>query len=333
MTQVSPYCIAEIGGNHEGNFDKALALINLAIDTPVDAIKFQTYFADTLVEKSVDPDRWQHFKKFELTLDQHEEIARIITSSGKDYLTSIWDMDAYSRLSQYLNYVKIGSGDMNSYSFLKLAAKTKKPIILSTGLSTLAEVENSIELLRKFDAIYRRKDMITILQCTSMYPIEFNEANLNVLKSLEKFGTNIGYSDHTVGSEALKVATVMGAEMLEFHFTDNNQNSTFRDHLVSLEQADVRLLYKFFQDFNDLQGSSIKTPTKSELQTGHLTSFRRGTYASRDLRVGEIISDEGISEKRPANQGLRFENLLGKKIRKDVKKGAAIFERDIQDEK
>ena len=91
------------------------------------------------------------------TLDQHEEIARIITTSGKDYLTSIWDMGSYSRLSQYLKYVKIGSGDMDSYSFLNLATKTKKPIILSTGLSTLAEVENSIELLRKFDAIYKSK--------------------------------------------------------------------------------------------------------------------------------------------------------------------------------
>ena len=183
-----PYCIAEIGGNHEGDFSKALELVDLALATPVDAIKFQTYFADTLVEQSADPDRWRHFKKFELTLDQHEEIARIITTSGKDYLTSIWDMGSYSRLSQYLKYVKIGSGDMDSYSFLNLAAKTKKPIILSTGLSTLAEVENSIELLRKFDAIYKSKDMITVLQCTSMYPIHFNEANLSVMKSLENFG-------------------------------------------------------------------------------------------------------------------------------------------------
>ena len=303
-----PYCIAEIGGNHEGDFEKALNLIKLAIDTPVDAIKFQTYFADTLVEKRADLERWKHFKRFELTMKQHEKIAQIITDAGKDYLTSIWDVDAYNTLNKYMKYIKIGSGDMNSYSFLKLAAATKKPIILSTGLSSFEEVENSVELLRQFNQGYAAKDRITGLQCTSMYPIEFKEANLNVMKSYQSLGTRVGYSDHTVGSRALEIATVLGAEMLEFHFSDNNKNNSFRDHLVSLEHSHVHELFKYFSDLSILRGSKVKLPTVSEVETGHLKSFRRGTYATCNLSVGTIIREHHICEKRPSNNGLIYKD-------------------------
>lgn len=303
----------------------------MALETPVDAIKFQTYFADSLVERSADPDRWKHFKRFELTIEQHEEIAQRIVDAGKDYLTSIWDIDAYKRLNKYLKHVKIGSGDMNSFSFLELAAATKKPIILSTGLSTFEEVEKSLALLRKFNPIYASRDMITVLQCTSMYPIDFNEANLDVMESYKNFGTKIGYSDHTVGSRALEVATVLGADVLEFHFTDDNQNNSFRDHLVSLEQSHVEELYQFFSDFEALRGSDVKQPTMSEIEMGHLKSFRRGTYAACNLPVGSIIEQHDICEKRPCNDGLRYENLIGRTVTKAISKGMPIYHCDITD--
>ncbi|MDC0122153.1 N-acetylneuraminate synthase family protein [Planktomarina sp.] len=324
-----PYCIAEIGGNHEGDFAKALDLVKLALSTPVDAIKFQTYYADSLVEKAADPSRWKHFKRFELTMAQHEKIANIIVSAGKDYLTSIWDVDAYKVLNKYLKHVKIGSGDMDSYSFLKLAAKTKKPIILSTGLSTLEDVKKSVKLLREFDAIYFNRSMITILQCTSMYPINFNEANLDVMNTYQNLGTCVGYSDHTVGTRALKVATMLGAKMLEFHFSDDNTNGSFRDHLVSLEPEQVGDLYQFFSDVDTLRGSPVKEPTESEVETGHVRTFRRGTYATHDLAAGTVIGVEDISEKRPSNEGLRYEKLLGSKLKEDVKKGMPIKSEQI----
>ena len=324
-----PYCIAEIGGNHEGDFAKALELVELAISTPVDAIKFQTYYADSLVEKKADQTRWEHFKRFELTMAQHEKIANIIVSAGKDYLTSIWDIDAYKVLNKYLKNVKIGSGDMDSYSFLKLAAATKKPIILSTGLSTFEEVKNSVNLLRKFDEIYFERSMLTVLQCTSMYPISFDEANLDVMKSYQTLGTCVGYSDHTVGTRALQVATMLGAEMLEFHFSDDNTNSSFRDHLVSLEPEQVCELYQFFSDVDILRGSSVKEPTGSEVETGHVRSFRRGTYAARDLAAGTVIGVMDISEKRPSNNGLGYQDLLGSKLTENIQKGMPIKSEQI----
>ena len=328
-----PYCIAEIGGNHEGDFDKALELINLALCTPVDAIKFQTYFANTLVDRSTDPKRWQHFRRFEFTLEQHELIAKKIISSGKDYITSIWDSNAYNVLSPYIKYVKIGSGDMDSYSFLKLAARFQKPIILSTGLSTLSEVKRSVKLIRDFNPLYNERRMIYVLQCTTMYPIEFEEANLDVMTNYRTLGTKVGYSDHTIGSSALKLAAVLGADMLEFHFSDNNKNTSFRDHLVSLEKDHVNELYAYFDEVSKLRGSALKEPTKSEIDTGHIKSFRRGTYAVRDLDVNEYITDQDICEKRPVNSGLKFENLLGKKIVKSVSKGSPIYLRNIEIEK
>lgn len=326
-----PYCIAEIGGNHEGDFSKALELMELALSTPVDAIKFQTYFADTLVEKNADLNRWNHFKRFELTMEQHEIIAKSITDAGKDYLTSIWDMKAYEALNGYLKHVKIGSGDMNSYSFLKLAASTKKPIILSTGLSGYDEVEASVKLLREFDEVYNQRDMLTVLQCTSMYPIGFEEANLDVMQTFRNLGTKIGYSDHTLGSRALEVATMLGADILEFHFTDDNKNDTFRDHLVSLEKSHVDELYDFFADVETLRGSHIKTPTNSEIETGHVKSFRRGTYAAVDLKVGDVIEEQHICEKRPCNDGVRYEDLLGRVVCNAVAQGTPILAGDITD--
>lgn len=324
-----PYCIAEIGGNHQGSFQKAIELTKLAIGTPVDSIKFQTYFADSLVERSADPERWAHFKKFELSIEQHKELAEMVIASGKDYISSIWDQSSYAVLSKYMRYVKVGSGDLTSYTFLRLAASTKKPIILSTGLSTNKEVHAAVKLLRDFDPCYNNKDMLTLLQCTSMYPIPYAEANLAVMNQFSKYDCRVGYSDHTVGSRALEVAATLGAEVLEFHFTDNKENIDFRDHQVSLESSDVCSLYKFFDELDELIGSDFKEPTDAEIESGHVKSFRRGVYASRDLLPGDVIAPEDLIEKRPDNDGLRYLELVGRTLTNQVVKGAMIRRDDI----
>ena len=242
-----PLLIAEIGGNHQGDFSKAKQLVNLALECEVDFIKLQTYFADTLVERNMSPDRWAHFKTFELSIEEHVELAEIITKNGKGYLTSIWDIDSYKHLSKYLTHVKIGSGDAVAYSFLEQAASIGKPIILSTGLCSFEEVSSSIKILRKLNPFYEAPDSLYVLQCTSMYPIPKKEANLNVMNEYRKFGCRVGYSDHTLGKFALEIASLRGAEMLEFHFTDDKENSTFRDHQVSLLNEDIKELNAFFE--------------------------------------------------------------------------------------
>ena len=324
-----PFCIAEIGGNHEGSFDKACELVALALETPVDCIKFQTYFADSLVAKKWDPDRWNHFKRFELTIDQHIELAKMVTAGGKSYLTSIWDQAAYKALQPYLDFVKIGSGDLNCYSFLKTAAETELPIILSTGLSTYDEVRRSVELIRSFNPLYQRPEKITLLQCSSVYPLTDEEANLAVMETLAACGTKIGYSDHTIGSDALKMAAIMGAEMLEFHFSDDSQNAGFRDHLVSLEQDSVTQLYAFFDRCIAFYGSPVKKPTPNETDTGHLSSFRRGTYTTSKIIKGTVITEQHLIQKRPCNAGLDYENLLGRTLNSDIDEGDPIREGDL----
>jgi N-acetylneuraminate synthase/N,N'-diacetyllegionaminate synthase len=327
-----PLCISEIGGNHEGCFQKAIDLVELALETPADAVKLQTYFADSLVDKKYDPDRWYHFKKFELTLEQHIFLARKITDAGKIYLTSIWDQEAYQVLEQFLTFVKIGSGDMNSYSFLKMAAHTKLPIILSTGLSTFTEVAASVDLLRSFNDLYKQNDYLTLLQCTSMYPIPFDECNLSVMNTLKTLKTRVGYSDHTIGMEALKLASVLSADVLEFHFTDRKHDQKFRDHQVSLDKDDVIELYEYFNSVAAFMGSDIKEPTQSELANNHTKTFRRGTYVSASMKKGEIITEQKVAEKRPENKGLKYYDLMGKRITKNMQAGDVIFIEDVQND-
>ena len=324
-----PLLIAEIGGNHQGDFGKAKELVNMALECEVDFIKLQTYFADTLVEKTIAPDRWAHFKKFELPIDQHVELAEIITNQGKNYLSSIWDIESYSYLAKYLTHVKIGSGDAVAFSFLEQAALIGKPIILSTGLCTLNEVKSSIEIIRDINPVYNLPDFLYVLQCTSMYPIPIEEANLNVMSEYRQFGCRVGYSDHTLGKFALEVAALRGAEILEFHYTDNKENMSFRDHQVSLVSQDIKELNAFFDRVLEACGSSDKKPSKSEIDNNHIQSFRRGTYLKKNLCSGDIIQKEDIAEKRPVNNGLSYLELIGKRVNRDFRSGEFVLKEDV----
>ena len=326
-----PLLIAEIGGNHEGDFGRAKDLVNMAIECEVDFIKLQTYFADTLVEKTIAPDRWAHFKKFELSIEQHIELAELVTNQGKNYLSSIWDINSYTQLEKYLTYIKIGSGDAISYSFLKQAALIGKPIILSTGLCTLNEVSSSIGTLREINPIYKKPEFIYVLQCTSMYPIPMMEANLNVMNEYRKFNCRVGYSDHTLGKFALEVAALLGAEMLEFHFTDDKEKTSFRDHQVSLVTEDIKELNIFFDNAIEVCGSAEKKPTQSEKDNDHIRTFRRGTYLQRNIISGSVIAKDDLIEKRPLNDGLAYSELIGKKANKDLNVGQFISEEDIHE--
>jgi sialic acid synthase SpsE len=295
----------------------------------VDFIKLQTYFADTLVEKTIAPDRWAHFKKFELSIDQHIELAELVTNQGKNYLTSIWDIDSYIHLEKYLTHVKIGSGDAVAYSFLEQAALIGKPIILSTGLCTFNEVSSSIAIIREINPVYKAPEFLYVLQCTSMYPIPMTEANLNVMSKYRNFNCRVGYSDHTLGKFALEVAALRGAEMLEFHFTDDKENMSFRDHQVSLVSEDIEELNTFFDSVYEICGSNEKKPTQSEHDNDHIQTFRRGTYLQRNLSSGSVISKDDLIEKRPLNNGLSYSELIGKKVNRDLNIGQFVLERDV----
>jgi N,N'-diacetyllegionaminate synthase len=322
-----PLLIAEIGGNHEGDFEYAKQLAKLAIDSNVDYVKFQIYTGDTLVSSIESPDRNKHFKKFELTKEQHIYLAEMVKEAGIFYTSSVWDIEAMAWLDKYISLYKIGSGDLTAYPVLKKTAQLGKPMIVSTGLSTEAEVMETIEYIQSINPVYKEKDMLAILQCTSMYPIAASDAHLNVMHRLkQKTGLTIGYSDHTEGSKALYYAVAMGAEILEFHFTDSREGKVFRDHKVSLTPSEIKELIDEINLIYTLQGNALKQPVLIELENKHDVTFRRAVYPSRDIRAGEVFTEENLTVLRP-NHGIdarQFELLLGKKATVDLFKHQKI---------
>ncbi|EIM77274.1 N-acetylneuraminate synthase [Nitritalea halalkaliphila LW7] len=257
----SPLLIAEIGGNHEGNFDYALELTRLALKSGADAVKFQIYTGDTLVSSVESPDRNSHFKKFELSRDQHLALAKMVLDAGKFYVASVWDLTSLDWIHPYISFYKIGSGDLTAYPMIKAIVAKRKPILLSTGLATEDEVKKCVQYISDSDTFYKLPGNLAVLQCTSMYPITQGDANLHVMSRFQTlFNLPVGYSDHTEGSLALEVAVAMGAQILEFHFTDSREGKSFRDHRVSLTCEEVIELRAKIDSIQALKALMKKCP-------------------------------------------------------------------------
>ena len=315
-----PLLIAEIGGNHEGDFDYARRLTELALEADVDYVKYQLYQGDTLVSREESPQRNQHFKKFELSQEQYLSLAELCHQHDVGFLASVWDADYFTWIDPYMDFYKIGSGDLTAYPILKATAQLGKPILLSTGLATLDEVLSTVDYIQSVDTKYQNPDFLAILQCTSMYPIPFKDANLSVM-SLYRQATSlpVGYSDHTVGSTALEVAVAMGAEILEFHFTDTREGKSFRDHQVSLTRDEVKLLIENIGNIQTLQGRSLKRPLP--IEADHRISFRRAVYPRTALPAGTLLTEEHLCCLRP-NHGIDardFDQVVGKRLNTPVK--------------
>lgn len=327
------YIIAEIGGNHEGNFDNAIYLVNQAIDSGVDAIKLQIYTGESIVNKKYDHERVNHFNKFALSSNEYHDLAKLIINSNVDFVASVWSYELLDEFIDYMPFIKVGSGDLTTLQFLKKIAEYNKPILLSTGLSTLDDVKLSVDYIKKCNNNYFQKKMLGILQCTSMYPIPDNEANLNCMHTFRSSFPEciIGYSDHTNNTYAAEIAVAMGAEVLELHFTSNNfKKNSFRDHLVSFTSNEIGNLRDKINVIKKLQGNFKKNLTSSEISNNHEKSFKRGLYYSRNLIKGTLLTENDITSLRPLNStpDYMLEKVIGKILLKDVDHLGSI---DIQD--
>lgn len=322
-----PLLIAEIGGNHEGDFEVAKAMTKNAIAAGADCVKFQIYQGDTLVSPVENPDRHKHFKKFELEPEQHVALARMCREAGVHYLSSVWDDDAFDWIDEYLDFYKVGSGDMTAWPVIAGLARRGTPILLSTGLATLDEVMQTVRYIQSIDKKYTRPENLCILQCTAMYPIPDEDAHLRVMDRLRAAtGLSVGYSDHTIGSRALRAATAMGAEVLEFHFTDSREGKVFRDHKVSLTGPELSELKDDLKQIRTLMGKDVKTPQPSEISEGHEVSFRRAAYLRRDIAEGETIRAEDVICLRPLHglDARDTERLIGSTARRPITAMRAI---------
>lgn len=326
-----PLLVAEIGGNHEGDFDAALRLADLALEAGADAVKFQVYYGDTLVSSVANPDRNAHFKRFELTPQQHLDLAEHVLNTGRGYIASVWDLAAFEWITPALTACKIGSGDLTAPPFLRAAARTGKPLMLSTGLADMADITAAVDLIRNVNPIYRAPSRLAVLQCTSMYPIPDADAHLSVMREFTSLGVTIGYSDHTIGTKALEVATVMGAEVLEFHFTDQKHDRTFRDHQLSLDAVDLRNLIHALEHIRTLQGAAEKKPLPIEIANEHPYSFRRAVYPACDIIAGELLGPDNLCVLRP-NQGIDardYDRVVGRFARRHLRRHEPIDWQDI----
>ncbi len=327
------YVIAEIGGNHEGNFEKAKSLLGDAISSGADAIKFQIYTGDTLVNEMVDPDRVKHFNKFALKLEQYLELSDICKANNVDFLASVWSEDLIDIFKDRMPFYKIGSGDMTAFPIIKKIANTQKPILISTGLSNMDEIKKTVNYIYQCDAMYKNKGMLGILQCTSMYPIPDSDANLSVINSIKNNfpGVLVGYSDHTEGIDAVEVAVSLGAKIIEVHFTDDRKGKVFRDHKVSFTSKEIKRFINKSKKIIEMMGDGYKRPASSEINSGHVVSFRRGLYPKSDFKKGHTFSEDDFVSLRPC-KGVSASDvglLVGKKCQRDLRRLEIIDKSDF----
>ena len=319
----SCYIIAEAGVNHNGSLETAKSLVDAAADAGADAVKFQTFKADKLVTEAAAKADYQKqsgdasesqqamLRKLELSDEAHRELIDHCRSRGIQFLSTAFDPESAGFLgSLALPFAKIPSGEITNLPHLRQTARSGSPVILSTGMATLGEVEAALEVLVA-EGIARQA--ITVLQCHTDYPTKFEDANLRAMKTMAAAfpGVKIGYSDHTLGIEAPIAAVAMGACLLEKHFT-LDRSLPGPDHAASLEPAELKAMVLAIRNIELALGHGRKEPSASESKIKQVA--RKSIVASRPIQAGEIFSEENLSAKRPGTgiSPMRWDELIGK---------------------
>ena len=322
------FIIAEAGVNHNGDKNIAYKLIDAAKDAGADAIKFQTFKAEKLVSGNTEMAKYQKentkgdktqfdmLKDLELDYNDFLELKEYCDRIGILFLSSPFDEESVNFLENLVAYYKVPSGEIVNYPYLRLIASKSKPIILSTGMAKLSEVEKALEVIYEVN----RKAEIYLLHCTTNYPTPYEEVNLKAMITLkEAFKLPVGYSDHTDGIEIPVAAVSLGACIIEKHFT-LDRNMIGPDHKASLEPEKFKTMVKAIRNVEKSLGDGIKRPTNSELQIKEVV--RKKLVAAHDMEENDVVREGDITFKR-AKDGLSpelFEIIIGKKLLKPIKK-------------
>ena len=323
--------IAEIGNNHEGDASAALEMVSEAAEAGVDAVKVQVVNPDKLVNRS-QKERVAQLSRFRLPFETFAQMAELARARGLLFFASAFDDESLDRIAPLLDAVKIASGDLDFGILLSRAAKLNKPIMLSTGMSTMDEVAAAVSIIRDNIAEGRQlHEMLALLHCVSLYPAPLAQANLRGIQTLwDRFGLTVGYSDHTLGIEAAVVSLGLGARIIEKHFTLDKNRSSFRDHALSADPAEMRRLAAVTHAFDEMLGSGEKAPSAEEQQTA--ASARRSIVAARDLAAGRRLSLDDFDYVRPRN-GLppkAAQNLVGRKLRMALSAHDPVLESHVE---
>jgi N,N'-diacetyllegionaminate synthase len=330
--KLSVYIIAEAGVNHNGEIQIARKMIEVAKESGVDAIKFQTFQAEKLVTARTKKAEYQEkttgkaesqlemLKKLQLTQDEFIELKTYCNLIGIEFLSTPFDLESLDFLHENgLKRWKIPSGEINNLPYLIKIAKTERSVILSTGMATLEEVEIAIGVLKKYGT-----PEISLLHCTTEYPTPYEDVNLMAMLTMKnKFNMPIGYSDHTMGIEIPVAAVAMGATIVEKHFTlDRTMEGP--DHQASLEPNELKNLVKMIRHVEKALGDGIKQPAESEKK--NIKIARKSIVARRYIKQGELYTEDNLTVKRPGiglSPMLWFE-VLGTRASRDFEEDELI---------
>ena len=324
---MSVFIIAEAGVNHNGSVDLAKQLIDVAVDSGADAVKFQTFKAENLVAKNTQKADYQKqttdesesqfemIKKLELDIDIHKKLIKYCNEKDIMFLSTPFDHDSIDLLNKLgLKIFKIPSGEITNLPYLRHIGSLVKQVILSTGMSTLQEVDDALTIL--VDA-GTKKENITVLHANTMYPTPMEDVNLNAMQTMrQEFNVAVGYSDHTLGIEVDIAAVTMGASIIEKHFPlDKAMKGP--DHKASLDPAELKAMVTSIRNVENALGDGIKLPSRSEQP--NMVVARKSILASQVIKKGDTLTEENIVIKRPGNgmSPMKWDEVVGSVAIKD----------------
>ncbi len=315
------FIIAEIGNNHEGSLSLAKKMIKAAKNSGADAVKFQTIVPEKLVEEE-DIKRLNQLRKFELSIANYIQLKKFCKKIDIIFLSTPFDLNSVDKLKNLLPAYKISSGDNNYFELIDKILETKKPVIISTGLSSNKEIKNLVNYFKKNNQFKSKlKENLTLLHCVSKYPTPLNEAYLENINYLKKLDCTVGYSDHTQGIEACITAVVMGARVIEKHFTINNNFSKFRDHQLSANPIEFKKMVSLIRNIEILISNN-----RYDLNDKNTINLRRSARYTMNLKAESILTEDIIKWVRPGD-GIKNSNknkILGKKLKVNVKKNQLV---------
>lgn len=321
--------IAEAGVNHNGVLENAFKLVDAAAEAEVDYVKFQTFKAEKLVSKRAkkadyqiantgnsQDSQYQMLKQLELSHSDHEKIIAYCEEKGVHFFSTAFDLDSLQYLKDIgLELVKIPSGEITNLPYLRKAAQLFSKVILSTGMCTMQDIEDAVQVFVKEGV---DKKNISILHCNTEYPTPMKDVNLKAMLTIgEKFGVEIGYSDHTLGIEVPVAAVALGAKIIEKHFTlDNTMEGP--DHAASLEPEDLKAMVNAIRNVEKaISGNGIKEPSESEWK--NIEIARKSIVALKSISKGAIFTEDNLTVKRPGNgiSPMKWDEVLGRVSRRD----------------
>lgn len=319
--------IAEAGVNHNGDMSMAYQLIDAAAAAGADMVKFQTFSAERLATSGAPKAGYQSLatgdsesqfsmlRRLELSREMHVALMDCCDAHGIRFFSTAFDAQSADLLAELgLDRFKIPSGEITNLPYLRHVGRFAKPIILSTGMATLGEIESALDVL---EASGTPRERVTVLHCNTEYPTPMGDVNLHAMNAIGKaFGVAVGYSDHTLGIEVPIAAVALGATVIEKHFT-LDRTLPGPDHQASLEPQELKAMVVAIRNVEAALGDGIKRPSRSEAQNRSIA--RRSLVASVGIRKGETFTPENLTVKRPGNgvSPMRWDEVMGRKAFRD----------------